>query len=131
MAFLMVIEINRASAVKQGYRANIDFVFDDGNKFKRHLLALHNSARSLPELSDFNVGSLEFKTASDVPALQGADIIAWAARRRKAGKDLKGIHAPLNELFDDCYADSPIPQDVLQQLAASFARAEAGLLDET
>src|SRR6266498_5124400 len=44
-AFLMTVEINRASAARAQYKGAVDFVFDDGNQFKRHLVALHDSIR--------------------------------------------------------------------------------------
>ena len=122
-AFLMAIEINRASAVRAKYDGAIDFVFDDGNQFKGHLIAFHESIHKL-NLAEGCVGSLVFATDTDLPALQAADVIAWATRRRKAGKELRGVHASLNALFDDCYADSPMPDHVAREMSESFAQYE-------
>ncbi len=129
LAFMMAVEINRATAARQGYTASIDYVLDDGNRFKHHIVQMHNSIRTLPELAQFSVGSLRFEDDAAVPALQAADIIAWATRRRKAGLDLKGVHEPLSRLFDDFYADSPY-HAIIREMSERFALAEAGLSDQ-
>jgi hypothetical protein len=128
--FMMAVEINRAIALREGYAGNIDYVLDAGNRYRRHVVQLHNSIRTLPELAEFKVGLLEFKTDAGIPALQAADVVTWATRRVRAGKAIKGVHVPLNGLFDDCYVDSPMPKDIAMKLSKSFARAEAGLLGE-
>lgn len=130
LTFMMAVEINRASAANQGYTADIDYVLDDGNRFKKHIVQMYDSIEKAPELAGHKVGSLDFKTDSEVPALQAADVIAWATRRVKAGKELKGVHEPLKGLFDKFYADSPAPDDIVRQMSARFALAEAGLLAE-
>ena len=127
MAFMMAVEINRASAAHQGYTANVDFVLDDGNRYRRQVEGMHAAIQRSEELARFQVGSLDFKTDSEVLALQAADVIAWSTRRVKAGKHLGGVHAPLKALFDECYADSPAPADPIRDLARSFAVQEAEL----
>jgi hypothetical protein len=129
LAFMMTVEINRASAAHQGYTSTIDFVFDEGNRYRRQVQALYDSIRANPEAEEYKVGTLEFCSDKQVPALQGADLISWAMRRRKAGKEMKNHHAPLNDLFDKFFADSPMREDVLQQMSESFARMEAGLAE--
>lgn len=131
MAFMMAVEINRASAVSQRYISTVDYILDDGNRFKQQIIRMHNSITTLPSLRQFQVGALHFNTDTNIPALQAADVVAWTERRRKSGKLLGGIHAPLSHLFDDMYADSVAPEHLIKQLADSFALAEAGLIDTT
>ncbi len=130
MTFMMAVEINRGTAAHQGYDGEIDYVVDDGNRFKRQIVQMHGVIKQLPELAESKVGSLLFGTDSDVPALQAADVIAWATRRVKAGKQLQGVHTPLKMLFDEHYADASAPADVMGQMATRFALAEAGMFED-
>ena len=129
LAFMMAVEINRASAARQNYNGEIDYVLDDGNRFKRHIVQMHDVIGRLPEPAEHKVGSLVFGTDAEIHALQAADVIAWATRRVKAGKQFQSVHKPLNGLFDRYHADAPAPADIIGQMAKRFALAEAGLLD--
>jgi hypothetical protein len=127
MAFMMAVEINRASAARAGYLGDIDYVLDEGNRYRPHVKAMYDIIRVTPDLAQFKVGSLEFCNDSGIPSLQAADIIAWATRRVKAGKPFKDVHEPLEGLFDSCYADSPAPDDVIRGMSQRFALAEQGI----
>ena len=127
LGFLMVVEINRASAAHQGYDNVIDYVLDDGNRFKRQVRQMYNSIRALPELSNHKVGSLTFETDSKVLALQAADVVAWATRREFSGKGLTGVYEPLRGLFDQSYVHSPAPTNLIEVMSARFAVAEANV----
>jgi hypothetical protein len=129
LAFMMAVEINRGSGSNAGYSTPIDYVLDDGNRFKSHIQQMYDSIKNNPELAEFNVGSMEFADDKNVPALQAADVIAWATRRVKAGKPLKGVHMPLASLFDRFYCDSPAPDGVIQKMATQFRSAENGAFD--
>lgn len=127
LVFMMAVEINRATAERQGFQSIIDYVVDDGNRYKKHVQQTHTSIHTVPELSDFKVGGLSFGTDTNIPALQAADVVVWATRRRKAGKPLKGPHLPLNALFDDHFADAPAPEPLVRILAERFALREKGI----
>lgn len=124
MAFMMAVEINRASAVQHGYRGTIDYVLDEGNQLKRHVVQMHEAIERNSQLRRFQVGHLHFATDTAIPGLQAADVIAWSTRRMKSGKALAGVLSPLQRLFDEHYADSPAPDRPIRKLAKSFARAE-------
>src|SRR5713101_1774792 len=66
MAFMMAVELNRASAAREGYSADIDYVLDDGNRFKQHIIQMYDSIRRMPELAEYRVGSLDFDTDANV-----------------------------------------------------------------
>jgi len=125
--FLMAVEINRGMAVRHNYGGVVDYVLDDGNRYKRQISAMHDSIHMLPQLSEHPVGSLSFGTDTQLPGLQAADVVAWATRRRKAGKPLGGIHRSLTSLFDQSYADSPAPGDRVKLLAERFALYQQGI----
>lgn len=127
MAFMMAVEINRSHAVRANYSANIDYIVDDGNRYKAQVSRMHREIKSQPELSDRLVGALDFRTDTDVPALQAADVIAWATRRVNSGKELMGVHEPLKALFDDSYIHSPAPIAIVETMAKRFELAEHGV----
>ena len=77
------------------------------------------------------VGGLEFGTDTAVPALQAADVIAWATRRNRSDLPFKEWHMPLKGLFDDCYIDSTMPDAVAKEMSESFAKMEEALKRET
>jgi hypothetical protein len=65
-------------------------------------------------------GPLTFNTDDRVPALQAADVIAWASRRRDMGK-LNAEFEPLNQVLDDRRAPThghvPLPSGGIEMLA--------------
>jgi hypothetical protein len=131
MIFMMAVEINRGSAAGQHYEGVIDYVLDDGNRFKRHVGQMHKSIRALPALADRRVGSLKFDSDSRVFALQAADVIAWATRREFSGEGLSGVHEPLKTLFDQFYVHSPAPPNLIETMSERFAVAEANVDPDT
>jgi len=131
LLFMMAVEINRGSGKHAGYEKRIDYVLDDGNQFKGQVDEMHNSISTLTELFEHKVGSLTFKSDSEQPALQAADMIAWSVRRRLAGKPLVGVHQPLNALFDQFFTHSPAPDRVVRQMSRRFALAEQNIDPDT
>ncbi len=57
MTFMMAVEVNRGSAAHQGYDGEIDYVVDDGNRFKRHMTRMHRVIKQLPDLHSAGRGS--------------------------------------------------------------------------
>jgi hypothetical protein len=125
---MMAVEVNRAKSEREGSRSVIDYVLDDGNQYKKHILQFHDAIHKNSDLAEFRVGALTFNTDTNVPALQAADVVAWASRRRKAGMPMTRHYEPLNRLFDDCYADSPAPEDVMKVMSERFALVEKGIV---
>ena len=127
LLFMMAVEVNRGSAVHAQYEQTIDYVLDDGNQFKTQVDQMYQSIRKLPELAAHKVGRLEFFPDTTVPALQAADVIAWSMRRRLAGKQLAGVHSPLNALFDRFFTHSPAPERIVRMMSRRFALAEQNI----
>jgi len=127
LIFLMVVEINRASAAKQNYKHKIDYVLDDGNRFKKHVNQYKSAIKGAATLAANLVGEVDFKTDSSVLGLQAADLISWATRRKYSGKGLNGVHEPLEGLFDQFYVHSPAPPKLIKLMSKRFEVAECNI----
>ena len=76
------------------------FLVDTGFSFSEQLVASHKSIIDLQRVKGQAVfaGSLTFDTDDRIPALQAADVIAWAERRKEVD-GLKGEFEPLDKII--------------------------------
>jgi hypothetical protein len=126
LAFLMCVTVNSETAAAHNYRGEIDYVLDEGNRFRRHVEGMHRTIRESEELKRFRVGTIAFDSDSKVLALQAADVIAWATRRRSSSGHFNDVLNPLTGLFNDSYVESPLPDGPLRELSESLARSQRG-----
>src|SRR5438132_1668476 len=83
-----------------------DYSVDAGNKFRRHVAAMAVSLTTNPELAQYGVAKIHFEDDLQVPALQAADLVAWATRRRSSSSSFTGPFASIRRLFDKTYVES-------------------------
>lgn len=131
VAFLMCVTVNHESAAFHGYNGPIDYVLDEGNKYRHHIEGMSRAIGTIPELRRFRVGGLTFEDDSGTIPLQAADVVAWATRRRSARRHFQGVLRPLEGLFDEFFVESPLSDAPLRQLAESIALHEQAALGST
>jgi hypothetical protein len=86
LAFVGCVVATHKLARSQNYTRNIAFVMDTGNPYAAHVLAGHAAIQEKQTDEFFvNLGSLTFADDNKVTALQAADLVCWATRRRATG----------------------------------------------
>lgn len=119
MCFLLLATL-QAKYCNDKYKYEIPFILDDGNRYRHHVLEMHKFiVESFQPTHFMNVGSLTFRTDEKLGVLQAADVIAWSARRRIAGKFNNGFE-PLVELFDDRHIEQPFEEDWMAEVATGI-----------
>jgi hypothetical protein len=97
-AFFTAVLANSAIAQKAPL-GSFAYIVDHGCAFPEQLLDAHRAIVNAERQTDFRrTAGMGFDTDDRVPALQAADVIAWSARRREAGK-LTEEFEPLNEVL--------------------------------
>ena len=122
LCFLGCVVGNHQIAEKQGYDKTVPFVIDSGNPYAEHVRKAHRVLRDLQSKGHFlNLGSLTFDKDDDVTALQAADVICWAVRRRAAGCPFAIGFEPLEAILDEHgHNQSPFPEVAMRQLLADL-----------
>ena len=105
LAFISAVLANKAVLDKSKLYGNrtISYLVDDGSAGKGQLLEAHSAVvdAEMSKGKFRHTGSVAFDTDDRVSALQAADMIAWAARRRAVRGPLTGEFAPLEELLSE------------------------------
>jgi hypothetical protein len=125
LAFMMCVAFHSKNAAHHGYEDRIDFVLDAGNPRSSHVRKIHEIVTADETMKMYQVGTLAFCDDETVPALQAADVIAWATRRRRSGKQFNSAYQPLLGLFNNTYIENALDDATLADLSARFAAIEA------
>ena len=110
--FAQATMTNDILARKSGYHSTIDYVLDNGNRYRNDIREAHSVFTS----KRVNIGSLDLDNDDSNCALQPADMISWTVRRRHAGRLSAGFE-PLTELFDEQYLEVPYKEEWMQTVA--------------
>ena len=93
LCFIMVaMAVGKASAMNN-YHDPVAFVMDEGNAHAEHVRLAHRELRNVQKsTSEFalNMGSLAFEDDEVITALQAADMISWAERRKFSKHPIPG-----------------------------------------
>jgi hypothetical protein len=100
-AFIALALLNAKAANEFDSPEQIAYLVDEGSPFAEQLRVGHVLVKAFEKAQGRKIrtGALAFADDVDVSALQGADVIAWASRRRAAGDGLIDDFEPLNEIF--------------------------------
>ena len=125
MCFMGMAVRNRNNTQHNKFQGRIAYVFDEGNSKKHHVLRAHSVLREAEFDLRVRLGSLTFEYDTVVTALQAADMVAWAERRRRAGHAFRNGYGPLQDLFsDEHHLETEVTKKILQDLSeALMARA--------
>jgi hypothetical protein len=118
MCFLLAVVMNHMVSAKVDYKMRVPFIMDTGNNYKHHVLESYGSIIRNQLADDYHLGSLTFSDDS-LNALQAADVIAWAARRKMV-KDFPIGFEPLADIFNDSHWDHPISDVALINISKNL-----------
>jgi len=110
--FANLAMLNGLSAQMSDYQRNIAYVLDEGNDYKHEILEAYPLLRN----ADLRVGSLTFESDNGLSALQVADVVSWATRRKQAS-ELRSGFEPLTDLFDDKHSEVPYEPEWMLEVA--------------
>ena len=114
--FANVVMLVGIGSRQVGIQKNIAYVLDGGNVYANDVLDAHGFLQK----NEFNVGSLTFDSDDRLAALQAADVISWATRRRDASK-LKSGFEPLSDLLnDDHHIEAPYKAEWMKDVATAL-----------
>jgi len=117
---LGAIVSNGKMAAANNCHEPIALMLDSGNPFADQVRQAHKEAERYSKLYGIpgNVGSMTFQNDEDVPALQAADIVCWAARRKVSGSRFFTESKPMEELIDNesSHQSVSLGRDILQIL---------------
>jgi hypothetical protein len=117
--FTNLAMLNGVRAQKEGYRENIAYLLDTGNRYKHQILEAHAVLCKKKDESPLNVGTLGFDSDDALSGLQAADVVSWSVRRRLAS-ELKSGFEPLADLFDRKHIEVPYKQEWMTDVARTI-----------
>jgi hypothetical protein len=116
--FLLVTVIQTKHAQYHNYKGKINFLLDEGNQHKDHVLNSYEFMLERPSIYS-NMGTLAFCSDSEQRVLQAADVIAWSVRKRLTGEFKHGFE-PLSELFAEDHMEQPFEAAWMGEIADSL-----------
>jgi hypothetical protein len=122
-SFTQVAMMNGVGSRYGGSKEPIRYLLDDDNRYKPQVVEGHAVLLASEEQHPLNIGSLEFDSDDNVAALQAADVVAWAVRRKIASA-LKSGFEPLEGLFDVKHIDVEYNEEWMTGVANTI-RAKA------
>ncbi len=116
LAFLCAVLANKSlcdQSILYGGRT-ISYLVDDGSSGKGQLKDAHSEIIEIEKSRGGirNTGSMAFDVDDRVSALQAADVIAWAARRRAVLGPLTGAFAPLEKVLSETQEERHLHIDI-------------------
>ena len=123
LAFISAVLVNKAVLDKSKLygKRTISYLVDDGSSGKGQLKDVHSEIVEIEKSRGGirKTGSMAFDVDDRVSALQAADVIAWAARRRAVRGPLSGAFAPLEKVLSETQEERhkhlDIPVEGIQQ----------------
>ncbi len=101
LCFIICAMGNQAISEANNNHHPVAFILDSGNAYAKHVLEAHGAMyRSQEAGNPLRLGSLTFEDDKRVSALQAADVICWAVRRRATGYSFKGGFEPIESILD-------------------------------
>ena len=108
-AFLYLARLNAVTAEHSNRPGKIAYLIDETRAFAEQIRRAHLLCKAWEASHGSKVvrtGSLAFDSDDNVSALQAADLIAWAARRKFSGYGLTAEFSPLDEVLRERFAPS-------------------------
>jgi hypothetical protein len=119
--FLLCVQINHQQHEHMNYQDNIAFLLDDGTQHKGHILGARDAILKWQKTRPLHVAGITFDDDTRVSALQAADVIAWAVRKRAEGVPLNKGFEPIAKILDaDDHLQSLWEDKWLRELSESL-----------
>ena len=122
-SFLLMAMVNGTGAQMGGHKSRIAYLLDCGNRYSKEVLDAHSILCASADSYPLNVGAIGFDSDDNLSALQAADMVSWAVRRRSAS-ELRSGFEPLADLFDERHIEVPY-QDKWMESVAGTLRARS------
>lgn len=110
VAFIHLALFNARVAEHHDYPDQIAYLVDEGSAFAEEIRVGHLFVKSWEASNTASVrtGALAFDSDERVSVLQGADVVAWSARRHFSGDGLDNEFTPLRDIFQGRFTGSGI-----------------------
>jgi hypothetical protein len=95
-------------------------MFDQGCPDRPDVDAAHGYVINFQSPAPLRIGTIAWADDKKFPALQAADTIAWAVRRRAAGMMFKNGYEPLEQIFDGLHKEADFNESLLAQVGAGL-----------
>ncbi len=122
MTFMGCVIANREIALNKGLISPIAYKMDSGNPYAKHVCDAHLGILRIQDNYPMNVGSLDFEDDEKVPALQAADLICWASRRKATDGSFKRGYRNLEALLSSkIHIAIELPDSIMSGLLEKLA----------
>jgi hypothetical protein len=114
------------------YDKRIAYLVDSGNPYAENVFFAHQELVQVQTPEKYlNLGSLSFDLDDDVTALQAADVICWAVRRRATGFPFAAGFEPIEAILETKgHNQSPFPEDFIRTILADLQALNPEILEE-
>jgi hypothetical protein len=132
LCFMACVAGSHKIAQAHNYQKRVAFVVDPGNPYAEQVFFMHQALVEAQTDENFlNLGSLTFDKDDNVTALQAADVVCWAVRRRATGYPFVNGFEPIEKILDDqAHNQAPYPEDAMRDLRARLKAAKPEILEE-
>jgi hypothetical protein len=112
------------------HHKDIAFIMEQGNEHASHVFAAHEVMVRMKNSKGMfiNVGSLTFDS-KQITALQAADVIAWAVRRRAVGDPIGKGFQPITQILEEKHIQDYMKDRWLINLNESILKKAKGISD--
>jgi hypothetical protein len=125
LAFCCAVLMNQGIGQRKDHQSRVAYLIDKGCAHPDHLQNVHSLIQDLEKQRDgFRyTGAIAFDRDDNHPALQAADVIAWAARRREVYGALTDEYAPLGDVLLPAphkppHGHVPVPKEGIEMWAS-------------
>jgi hypothetical protein len=132
LCFIACVLGSHLIATEHKYDKRIAFVIDSGNPYAKHVLLAHQALAELQTDERFlNLGSLTFDKDDNVTALQAADVVCWAVRRRATGCRFSDGFEPIEGILtNQAHNEAPFPEALMRAVLGDLAALNPEILEE-
>jgi hypothetical protein len=105
-----------------GCTYDIPYMLDDGCADRKALDEIHDFAKNVFQVEHgvMHVGPLAWGDDEEIPALQAADVIAWAVRRKEAGESFDEGYTPLLDVFQEGHLPQHFEAEWIGEIAQTI-----------
>jgi hypothetical protein len=117
LCFMLCVHMVHLKAEYKPYHNNIAYLVEAGNEYSTHITHCYNAMIEMQKQGEpLHVGTLTFAD-KNISALQAADVIAWAVRRRVSEISIGKGFQPISKIFDENHTEFLWKDSYLQELS--------------
>ena len=120
--FLLLALSHGKQATHDKYQCDIPYLLDDGNEHKSEVILTHGFlVDTFYRTHPVHVGPLSFGDDKTSSALQAADVVTWAVRRKRAGLPFERGLEPVEAVLSEIHLEQTFKEDWMADVAADLA----------